>query len=156
MADGDVNIHCKIDEFVYVKNLKPHPKNANKHSSEQIQRLSELIQYQGIRAPIVVSKLSGFIVKGHGTLQALKKLGADKVPVVYQEFKDEDQETAFLHSDNAIASWAEQDLSLINLQIPELDPSFDLKMFGLKDLKLDPSELPEKKKKKCKHCGKEQ
>jgi hypothetical protein len=148
-------VHCKFETMVTIKSLTPHPKNANVHGPDQIARLAEIIQYQGIRAPIVVSKRSDYIVKGHGTLCALKKLNLESVPVVYQEFDDEDQEISFLHSDNGIASWAELDFGLINSQIESFDPSFNLELLGLKDFKLDPSELPEKKKKekKCPECG---
>ena len=95
-----MNIHCKYDELVSPKTLKLHPKNRNQHPKDQIDRLAKLIEYQGIRAPIVVSNLSGFIVKGHGTLMALQKLGLKEIPVVYQKFENEDQEYAFLQSDN--------------------------------------------------------
>jgi len=133
-----MNIQCKYDELVSPKSLKPHPKNRNKHPTDQIKRLAKLIDYQGVRAPIVVSKLSGNIVKGHGTLLALQELKAETVPVVYQEFKDQDQEYAFLQSDNAIANWAELDLSGINFDLEELDgSSFDLDWLGLKDFNLN-------------------
>lgn len=137
-------IQCKYDELVNVDELKPYPKNRNKHSKEQIERLSKILIYQGVRAPIVVSKLSGCIVKGHGTLEAIKKNSWLKAPIVYQNFDNEEQEYAFVQSDNAIASWAELDLSGINSDLGDLGPEFDLDLLGLKDFVLDPSELTEK------------
>jgi ParB-like chromosome segregation protein Spo0J len=104
-------IHCKHDELIPVDDLVPHPQNRNFHPPDQIERLSKLIDYQGLRAPIIVSNLSKHIVKGHGTLQALKLLGWKDIPVQYQDFEDETQEYAFLQSDNAIAAWASLDLS---------------------------------------------
>jgi hypothetical protein len=115
-----MNIHCKYDELVEVGKLKAHPKNRNKHPEDQIERLAKILKYQGLRAPIVVSNRSGKIVKGHGTLQAIKKNGWDKAPVVRQDFEDEDQEWLFLQSDNAIAMWAELDLKEINVDLGEL------------------------------------
>ena len=135
-----MNILCKYDELVSPKSLKPHPKNRNKHPIDQIERLAKLIEYQGVRAPIVVSKLSGNIVKGHGTLMALQKLKTKEIPVVYQEFKDDDQEYAFLQSDNAIASWAELDFSGINLDVENIGPDFDIDWLGIKDFTVDVSE----------------
>ena len=135
-----IPIHCKYDELVSVKKLKPHPKNRNKHPKDQIERLVKLISYQGVRAPIVVSKLSDFIVKGHGTLMAEIQAGMKEVPVVYQEFQSEDQEYAFLQADNAIANWAFLDLGEINTDLQNLGPDFDLDQIGIKDFNLDPWE----------------
>lgn len=133
-------VKCKYDELVSPKKLIPHDKNRNQHPKEQIDRLAKLIEYQGIRAPIVVSKLSNKIVKGHGTLMALKQLKIKEVPVVYQDFDNEDQEYAFLQSDNAIASWAELDFSGINADIEILGPDFDLDMLGISNFSLEPTD----------------
>lgn len=134
-----MNIHCKYDELVDVKALRPHPKNRNKHPDDQIERLAKILKYQGIRAPIVVSKRSNKIVKGHGTLQAIKANQWDKAPVVYQDFEDDDQEWLFVQSDNAIASWAELDLKGINADLGELGP-FDIDLIGIKDFVVEPAE----------------
>lgn len=127
-----MNIHCKYDSLVEVNSLKPHPKNRNKHPAEQIDRLAKILKYQGVRAPIVVSNRSGKMVKGHGTLQAIKKNGWKEAPVVFQDFESEDQEWLFVQSDNAIAMWAQLDLKGINADIPELGP-FDLDLIGIKN-----------------------
>lgn len=132
--------HCKYDELVSSTKLKSHPKNRNKHSVEQIARLAKLLEYQGVRAPIVVSKLSGHIVKGHGTLEAIQKNGWKQAPVVYQEFENEEQEYAFVQSDNAIANWAELDLSGINLDLADLGPDFNIDMLGLQSFLLEPAD----------------
>lgn len=134
-----MNIHCKYDSLIEVGSLKPHPKNRNKHPDDQIERLAKILKYQGIRAPIVVSKRSNKIVKGHGTLQAIKANQWDKAPVVYQDFEDDDQEWLFVQSDNAIASWAELDLKGINADIGELGP-FDIDLIGIKDFVVEPAE----------------
>src|SRR5882672_1068716 len=136
-----IQIHCHYQDSVPIQDLKPFPQNRNKHGQDQIDRLAKLIQYQGCRAPIVVSKLSGYIVKGHGTLEALKQLGMKEVPVVYQEFESTDQEYAFVQSDNSIALWAELDLSGINQDLPSLGPDLDLEMLGFKDFILEPAEM---------------
>ena len=133
-----IDSRCAYKELVSVKQLTPHPKNRNQHSQEQINRLADIIQYQGWRHPIIVSNLSGKIVAGHGRLAAAKKLKLDSVPVDYQDFPDEDAEYAFLTSDNAIALWAELDLAGINTDLGDLGPDFDLNMLGIKDFTLDP------------------
>jgi len=64
-----------------ITGLTPHPDNPNEHPEEQIQALMEIIQYQGLRKAIVVSTLSKYMVTGHGTLEALRRLGWKEVPV---------------------------------------------------------------------------
>lgn len=120
-----------------IEELKPHPKNRNTHPPEQIERLAKIISYQGWRHPIIVSKQSGFIVAGHGRLEAAKLLKLPIVPVHYQDFIDSDQEYAFLISDNAIALWAELDLSAIHKDLPELGLG-DLDFLGIQDFELEP------------------
>lgn len=157
-------IHCIYSELVPVENLRPHPRNRNTHPPEQIERLAKILKYQGVRAPIVVSKLSGYIVKGHGTLMAIRANAATHAPVAYQEFDDEAQEYAFVQSDNAVASWAELDLSGINSDLGELGPEFDIDLLGIKEFTLDPSEFSEPEPKngpelkepllnQCPNCG---
>ena len=133
----DYKIDCAYDELVDAHKLVAHPKNNNRHSVEQIQRLAKIIDFQGMRSPIVVSKLSGFITKGHGRLDALKLLGWDKVPVNYQDYDDEAQEYADLTADNEIARWAEFDWQALYEDIKEFDGELDLDMLGIDNLKID-------------------
>lgn len=136
-------IHCKYDELISKTQLKPHPKNRNKHPPEQIARLAQILKYQGWRYPVKVSRLSGFITSGHGRIEAAWLNGWDKVPVNYQDYEDETQEIADVNSDNAIALWAELDMAGINADIVELGPDFDIDLLGIKDFVLDVSEKHE-------------
>jgi len=127
-----MKVHCLYDELLDPKQLKPHPKNRNKHSDDQIQRLAKIIEYQGVRYPVKVSKKSGFITSGHGRVMALKILKW-KVPVNYQDYESDEQEYADVQSDNAIASWAELDLSEINTDLGDLSADFDIDLLGIKN-----------------------
>jgi ParB-like chromosome segregation protein Spo0J len=133
-------IKCSYDKLVMLKQLKPHDKNPNKHSKEQIERLAKLIDYHGQRLPIIVSNLSGKIVAGHGRLEALKKLGWTECAVNYQDFESEEQEYAFVVSDNAIAKWAQLDLGDINKEFVEFGPEFDIELLGLKEFEIEPAD----------------
>jgi len=133
-------IRCEYSELVELHKLQPHPKNANEHPQEQIDRLAEIIDFQGMRSPIVVSKRSGFITKGHGRLDALKKLGWDKAPVDYQEYESEAQEYADIIADNEIAKWATTNLSKVNTDFVDLGPELDINMLGIKDFVIEPIE----------------
>ena len=98
-----------------------NPKNPNKHSDNQINMLSKIIEFQGWRIPIVVSNRSGFIVRGHGRLMSARKLGLEKVPVSFQDYESEAQEYADLVADNRIAELAEMDRSELKDIIEQLD-----------------------------------
>jgi hypothetical protein len=138
--DNLPKVHFEGFEWVDIENLKFHPKNRNKHPKDQIERLAKILDYQGFRYPVKVSKLSGFVTSGHGRIEAAKINGWTKVPVSFQEYESSDQEYADLTADNAIASWAELDFSGINVDLADLGPELDLEMLGLKDFVLDLSE----------------
>jgi len=135
-----MKIRCKYDEMVAIEDLKPHPKNRNEHPEHQIQRLAEILEYQGWRYPVKVSKQSGFVTSGHGRIEAAKINGWHEVPVNFQDYDDEDQEYFDVQADNAIASWAELNLSKINTDLADLDPNSNIKMLGLQDFYLEPAE----------------
>jgi ParB-like chromosome segregation protein Spo0J len=153
-ATSKEKIECAFDEMVSVHKLVANPKNPNKHPDRQIELLAKIIDYQGQRSPIVVSSRSGFIVKGHGRLAAIQKLGWKVAAVDYQHYEDEAQEFADMIADNKIAELAEHDdemfkLEALNLQ---LDVSgFDLDLLGvpdliLKNIEYDLDENPESEK----------
>jgi hypothetical protein len=126
--------------WVDIHSLKQHPKNRNQHSPAQLDRLADIIRYQGWRHPIIVSHLSGYIVAGHGRLEAAKLLKLTRVPVQMQEFESYESEYAFLVSDNSIAAWADLDLSGINEDIKDFGPELELDHLGIKDFVVDISE----------------
>ena len=104
---SDIKIHCKHSKLEDIANLVPHPHNPNKHPDKQIALLAKIIRHSGWRSPIVVSKRSGFIVSGHGRLEAAKLLNVQTVPIDEQAFKTEADEHAHLVADNRIAELAE-------------------------------------------------
>lgn len=135
-----MEVRAKTIEMVNINSLTPHPKNMNKHSEEQIERLCKIIDYQGFRNPLIVQKGTNLIVAGHGRLLAAKKLKMKEVPVTYQEFESEEQLYACIVSDNAIASWAELDLGMVNAEIENLGPDLDIDLLGIKDFVIEPVE----------------
>lgn len=149
MAQPKVIIRCAHDDVVSIDTLKPHPKNRNVHPKDQIERLAKILKYQGWRYPVKVSKLSGFVTSGHGRIEAARLNGWKSVPVNYQDYDDLAQEYADVTADNAIASWAELDLSSITTDTLDF-PELDIDLLGIKDFVLeadkfntDPDEVPE-------------
>ncbi len=140
MEAHGLEIRSKEIELVPINLLVPYEKNMHKHSDEQIERLCHLIRYQGFRDPLIVQKGTNIIGAGHGRFMAAKKLGMEKVPVVYQEFESEEQFYAFVVSHNAIGkdSWAQLDLSQINVDLEQLGPELEIDMLGLKNFTIEP------------------
>lgn len=130
-------IHCLYDELVKPSKLKKHPKNPNKHPKEQIERLADILKYQGFRYAVKVSKNTGFITSGHGRVEAAKLLKLDEVPVVFQDYEDDAQEYADIVADNGIASWSNLDFSSINEAIGDFGPDFDIDLLGLKNFTIE-------------------
>lgn len=140
-----MEIKSKEIKYVDIDQLVENPKNCNIHSKEQIDRLAKLIKHHGFRNPLVVSNRSGFVIAGHGRIQAAKKLGMKQLPVIFQDFKDEAEEYTYLTSDNSIASWAEIDLNMVHKELENLG-DFDFDLLGIKDFSnIDAieTELPE-------------
>lgn len=126
---GDTPVWCAHDNIINCAELIPNPKNPNTHPEKQIELLGKIITSQGWRMPITVSKRSGFIVKGHGRLEAAIKAGINQAPVDYQDYKNEAVEYADLIADNRLAEIAEIDNSKMAELIAELD-EFDIELTG--------------------------
>lgn len=136
MSD-EIKIHCSFDQMVDVRELKEHPRNNNKHTKEQLKRLVKVIKANGFRRVITVSRNSGFMTAGHLRLLAAKELGMKQVPVNFQHYDNEDLEYADLTADNALQEWSEIDMAMINAEIGNFDPSFDIDLLGIKGFTLD-------------------
>ena len=128
-----MTVHCAHSELVDPRTLKPNPGNPNRHSAHQIQLLAAIIQEQGWRSPITVSKRSGLIVRGHGRLEAALLMGCETVPVDRQDYESEAAELADLLADNRLSELAEldeDDLKRVVERMREVDPSFDVELTG--------------------------
>lgn len=130
-----MKFNCAHTQLVELHKLQPNPKNPNQHPDRQIELLAKIIDYQGQRAPIVVSKRSGFITKGHGRLMAIQKLGWPKAAVDYQAYESEAQEFADLIADNKAAALAVHDDALMIETLKDLDID-DFELLGMDDFDL--------------------
>ena len=147
-----MQVHCSHTEIVDIDSLISNPKNPTKHSEKQLQLLAKILKHQGWRHPITVSNRSGFVVSGHGRIEAAKLNGWSQVPIDRQDFKTEADEYAHLIADNKIAELADLDLSMVNDEVLKLE-DFDFDLLGIPDFEpvqieqLDPQcdedEVPE-------------
>lgn len=130
---GNIPVFCAFDKIVPVEELKPNPKNPNRHPKDQVELLSRVIEAQGWRQPVKVSTRSGLIVSGHGRYEAALLLGCP-VPVDFQSYPSEEDELADLLADNRIAEMAEMDNAMLRDLFAELDASdFDIDLSGYTD-----------------------
>jgi DNA modification methylase len=145
-ADG-IPVYCRFDEILDLVKIIPNPRNPNKHSDAQIKLGARIIKGNGWRAPITISKRSGFVTKGHGRLLFAEAIPVTCAPVEYQEYANEAEEWADILADNRLAELADPDLDLVKDIITSTDNlDIDLTGYTLEDLNadiLDDSEGPE-------------
>lgn len=135
-------IKCAHSEIRKLADLREHPRNPNRHPPEQLRLLGKVIVASGWRAPIVVSKRSGLVIKGHGRLQAAKLAGLTEAPVDLQDYADEASEWADMVADNRLAELAEMDLSALNELLDGLSRAgMDLELAGWPDGENGPVDL---------------
>lgn len=135
-----MKIKCLYHELLPLDKIIPHPANRNKHPEKQICALAKIIAKNGQRSPIVISNLSGKVVKGHGRLEAIKLLGWEKAAVEYQDYENELEELNDRIADNEIARYAEFDSEGFKLDLVELDldpAEIDLEEYGLIDFSFE-------------------
>ena len=100
--------------------------------------LAKIMRVNGVRNPVTVSNRSGFIIKGHGRIMAAKLNEWTEFPVDFQDYENEAMEYADLVADNAISELSKLDLSMINMDILDLGPDFDIDLMGITNFKVDP------------------
>lgn len=120
MQDG-FKVYCAFDEIVEIDKINPNPQNPNKHPKVQIEMLANIIAKNGWRAPITVSRQSGFIVKGHARRLAGIEAGGKYAPVEYQDYESDAAEFADLIADNRIAELAVLDEEQISEILKQLE-----------------------------------
>jgi len=129
-------VHCAHDRLAEVSTLVDNPRNPNRHPESQIALLAKIIQHQGWRSPVVVSRRSGFVVAGHGCLAAARLLGCATVPVNDQDFATEADEWAHLLADNQLAELSEIDAGALEKILKEM-PTAALDFTGFAKVNAD-------------------
>lgn len=116
-----------------VEDLVPYDKNPRTHTILQVDRIMDSIREFGFVNPILVDESAG-VIAGHGRLQAAKRLGLERVPVVVLDHLNESQRQAYVIADNKLASLAGWDDELLQQSLEELEGSgFDVTVLGWGD-----------------------
>jgi len=147
-----IEIKCTQDNFKLIPTIEviPNPRNNNRHSIEQINYLSKLIKAHGFREPLLISNRSGFLIAGHGRLEAAKELGMEAIPAIFQDFASEAEEYQHMTADNEIQRYSELDYQNIYDTLKEI-PEIDTELLGIENFvipeivepKCDEDEVPE-------------
>jgi len=128
---GKIPVYCRFDAIVPIEDIIPNPKNYNRHPERQLKMLAKIIQSNGWRNPVKISKLSGYVVSGHGRIEVVKLIGATHVPVEYQSYKSEKEEYEDLIADNRIALLADEDTKILNEILNDDEINIDTELAGI-------------------------
>jgi hypothetical protein len=123
--------------------LVPDVNNPRVHKERQIKALIKSIQTFGFNIPIAIDS-SCKVISGHARLEAAKKIGLDRIPVIYLDHLTSEQVKAFMIADNRLSEMSVWDDNLLATQLKELstvDLGFDLEATGFTvgeiDLRID-------------------
>jgi len=114
---------------VPIESVKPYPDNYVKHKRNR-GFIANSIRDFGYISPIAVDE-NMVILKGHGTLEALKSLNFTHVPYVLKKIGlTEDQKKGYRIADNETARGAERSRDLLDREMATL-PKYDFRKYGV-------------------------
>ena len=124
-------------EHISVRSLKPHPRNARRHSKGQIKQIAASIERFGFNNPVLIAD-DGGIVAGHGRVAAAKLLGIDTVPAVRLSHLSEAERRAYVIADNKLALNAGWDREMLAIELQGLvDLDFEIELTGFSLAEVD-------------------
>lgn len=120
-----------------LETLQPYEGNAKRHTHENIDAIAKSIDELGFRNPILAwhdEEGQAVIVAGHGRAEAAKKLGMDKVPIVFVDDLDDKQRRMLTLADNQTTLMTGWDEESLGKELEELADVFSLEDFGFESL----------------------
>ena len=114
-----------------IESIIPYGNNAKEHPPEQVDKIASSIKNYGWDQPIVVDG-DNEIIKGHGRLQAAKKLGLEQVPVITRTDLTPAEVKASRIADNKTAE-SEWDDDLLGVELEQLMDDFEPIELGYED-----------------------
>lgn len=152
-------------EYVPTAALIPYARNSRTHSDDQVAQVAASIREFGFTNPVLISEHDD-IIAGHGRVKAAAKLGLESVPCIRLGHLTDTQRKAYVIADNRLALNAGWDLSLLTLELKDLQSDdFDLHLLGFEATELDgllnpevapeegltdPDDVPENVETRCK------
>lgn len=146
--------------------IKYHPKNPRLHPIEQIRKLEDsLTTYGDGKLAISYQKATGYILTGHGLIEAKRERGEIGAWMVELDFTD-GKALAWMIADNKLGELSAWDPAILNADFAELEemPDVELEdtMFELEEIRtpnfqsVDEAEQPRLDQKSpitCPECG---
>lgn len=118
--------------------LRPYESNPRRHPERQLEQLAASITRFGFVDPILVDGDAG-ILAGHGRLEAARRLGLERVPVIRLDHLGPDERRAVRVAHNRLGELSTWDRDLLAGELSELseDGSLDPETLGFLDEEVD-------------------
>lgn len=116
--------------MMQVDEIKPSPDNP-RDNSKAIDAVAESIREFGFKVPCIVDE-EGILITGHTRLEAAKKLGLEKIPVIIAADLDEEEKRQFRLADNKIGELSTWDIEKAEKEMAEIK-DFDMGKFGFSE-----------------------
>jgi ParB-like chromosome segregation protein Spo0J len=117
--------------------LKPHPRNARRHSAEQIKQLAEIMRRFGWTNPALIDE-QDYIIAGHGRVQAAQSLGLVEGPTITIAGLSEQEKRELMLADNRIALNASWNVETLRAELVQLrGDGADLEALGFQRAEID-------------------
>ena len=116
--------------YLPIEQLIPYENNARTHSEQQIKQIVKSIKQFNFTNPILIDE-EGYIIAGHGRLEAALQLKLTSVPTIMLTGLSAAQRKAYVIADNKLALNAGWDFEMLAAEIDGLnDLGFDLDLLG--------------------------
>ena len=119
--------------------LQPRASNPRTHSKKQIRKIATSIERFGFNNPVLIDR-EGYIVAGHGRVEAAKLIGLEKVPTILLEDLTKAEIRAYVIADNRLAELAGWDREMLAIEFQgllELDIDLDVTITGFETPEID-------------------
>lgn len=117
--------------------LKPHPRNARRHSPEQIGQLAGVMRRFGWTNPVLIDE-GDTIIAGHARVLAGQSLGLVEGPTITIAGLDEREQRELMLADNRIAMNSSWNVDTLRAELVQLrGDGTDLEALGFQRAELD-------------------
>lgn len=120
-----------------IGSLRPHDRNARRHSKKQIAAIARSMERFGFTNPILITA-DARIIAGHGRWEAARHLGISHVPVIRIEGMTEADIRAYIIADNKLAERAGWDKGMLVEELSYLiDLGYNIELTGFEIAEVD-------------------
>ena len=128
LANKDTSASLQIEQ-VPIDQLHPDPANPRRISEEELESLTRSIRQFGLVDPVIARAEDKTVIGGHQRLLAARKLGLERVPVIYLDL-DTERARLLNVALNKIAGSFDEELLARLLKDLETETTLDLTLTG--------------------------